>query len=83
MARSRVEFRLPPDEKQQIRASAAHHGLSLSLYLRALALADREAQERAEMMQRIYPNSPSVAREGAARPCLSPARPLVHLPRSR
>jgi uncharacterized protein (DUF1778 family) len=58
VARSRVEFRVPPEEKQQIRASASHHGLSLSLYLRALALADREAQQRAQMMQRIYPDNP-------------------------
>jgi hypothetical protein len=56
VARSRVEFRVPPDEKQEIKKSAAHYGLSLSLYLRALALTEREAQERAEMMRRMYPD---------------------------
>jgi hypothetical protein len=54
--RSRIEFRVPEEEKLEIQASAAGYGLSLSLYLRALALEDREAQERAELRAKCYPD---------------------------
>jgi hypothetical protein len=39
-------------------ASATRYGLSLSLYLRALALENREVQERAEIRAKCYPDKP-------------------------
>jgi hypothetical protein len=56
--RTRVEFRLRPDEKQAIHATAREYGVSVSLYLRILALEDRERQERAELRAQCYPERP-------------------------
>lgn len=69
MTRTRVEFRLPPAEKQALQATAGDYGISVSAYLRILAIQDREAQQRAELRAKCYPDKPrgEETKEGAAR----------------
>jgi DNA-binding winged helix-turn-helix (wHTH) protein len=52
---ARIDLRLPLHEKQAAQALAAHHGLSLSLYLRALVVADGERVERDRLLRTMYP----------------------------
>jgi hypothetical protein len=56
--RSRVEFRLPAGEKEALQATARSYGISVSAYLRILAIQDREAQQRAELRAKCYPDKP-------------------------
>jgi HSP20 family molecular chaperone IbpA len=56
MARSRIEFRLPGVEKQAIHATAREYGISVSAYLRILAMRDRAAQQRAQIQAKCYPD---------------------------
>jgi hypothetical protein len=56
MARTRVEFRLPLPEKDALQATARGYGISVSAYLRILAIQDREAQQRAELRAKCYPD---------------------------
>ena len=58
MTRTRVEFRLPPPEKEALQATARGYGISVSAYLRILAIQDREAQQRAELRAKCYPDKP-------------------------
>jgi hypothetical protein len=60
MTRTRVEFRLPPAEKQALHDTARDYGISVSEYLRILAIRDREAQQRAELREKCYPDKPTV-----------------------
>jgi hypothetical protein len=56
VTRSRVEFRLPPDEKVALHATARDYGISVSAYLRILAIEDRERRKRAELRAKCYPD---------------------------
>lgn len=56
MTRSRVEFRLPGEEKEALHATAREYGISVSAYVRILAIQDREAQQRAEIRAMCYPD---------------------------
>ena len=58
MKRTRVEFRLPPEEKDALHVQARDYGISVSAYLRILAIQDREAQRRAELRAQCYPDKP-------------------------
>lgn len=74
MKRTRVEFRLPPDEKDALHATAGSYGISVSAYLRILAIQDREAQRRAELQAKCYPDRPIRGRIERDR-ARSPGRP--------
>jgi Mobilization protein NikA len=52
----RTKFRLPPEEKDALHAEARAYGISVSAYLRILAIQDREAQQRAELRAKCYPD---------------------------
>ena len=60
MTRTRVEFRLPPAEKQALQATAREYGISVSVYLRILAIEDREVQKRAALRAKCYPENANV-----------------------
>jgi hypothetical protein len=57
--RTRVEFRLPADEKAALYATARENGITVSANLRILAIEDRERQERAELRAKCYPERPT------------------------
>jgi hypothetical protein len=57
MTRTRIEFRLPPADKQA--GTAREYGISVSAYLRILAIEDREDQKRAELRTKCYPDKPT------------------------
>jgi Mobilization protein NikA len=52
----RTKFRLPPEEEDALHAEARAYGISVSAYLRILAIQDREAQQRAELRAKCYPD---------------------------
>ena len=45
-------------EKDALHAEARGYGISVSAYLRILAIRDREAQQRAELRAKCYPDQP-------------------------
>lgn len=58
MQRSRIELRIPEDEKRVVQAQAESYGITVSALLRCLALEDREHRQRQEMLQAVYPQKP-------------------------
>jgi hypothetical protein len=55
MTRSQLNLRIPPAEKASVQAQARGYGISLSAYLRILALEDRERQERERLVRKSHP----------------------------
>jgi hypothetical protein len=55
--RSQINLRIPPDEKVPAQATARGHGISLSAYLRILAIEDRERQERERLVRKSHPRT--------------------------
>jgi len=58
MTRTQLNARIPESERDAIRASAKAYGISMSAYLRILAIQDRENQEREQLRQQMYPDKP-------------------------
>jgi hypothetical protein len=54
--RSQINLRIPPAERASVQATARDYGISLSAYLRILAIEDRERQERKRLVSRTHPN---------------------------
>jgi predicted HicB family RNase H-like nuclease len=54
--RSQINLRIPPTERASVQAQARDYGISLSAYLRILAIEDRARQERKQMMGKSHPN---------------------------
>ena len=60
MMRTRIEFRLPPAEKQALQATAREYGISVSAYLRILAIEDSEVRKHAALRAKCYPRYANV-----------------------
>jgi hypothetical protein len=59
MTRTRIDVPLPAEEKHQIKDYTDELGISMSVYLRILAIEDRERRERAATMRKMFPDKPT------------------------
>ena len=50
---------LPADEKEELRAEADRHGVSMSALVRINNMQARAAREREELRRQAYPDKPS------------------------
>ena len=58
---TQLHVRIPIEEKEQLRAEARRHNISMSALVRINNIAAREAREREAMKRRMYPDKPSDA----------------------
>jgi predicted HicB family RNase H-like nuclease len=56
---TQLHVRIPAEEKEQLRAEAQQHGISMSALVRINNIAARQAREREAMKRRMYPDKPS------------------------
>jgi hypothetical protein len=59
VSRSQFNFRLPADEKEELRADARRYGISMAALVRINNLFGREHGERAELNRRAFPQKVS------------------------